>query len=162
ALSSFRMALRYDPDNKDYRRKVEMLEPKVASLVAPSKFEKATELLSQGSHQEAIPLLREVVVADRKNAKAHYELARALFGGAKFKGDTGAHKEVLELSERAALLEPRKAEYQSLAGRVNQLVGDADRARVFFKAALQLNPKDEVARKALALLGSGNENKWVG
>ncbi|MCB9595601.1 MAG: hypothetical protein H6719_22965 [Sandaracinaceae bacterium] len=56
----------------------------------------------------------------------------------------------LTYAERAAALRRRRAEYQVLIGRAHRLAGDANAARAAFDRALELDPDDRAALRALS------------
>ncbi len=160
AYSSFKLASVLDPQNPEYQRQVKILEPRALRDGAATKFDSAKAALERGDEAAAVRLLREAVTADHKNAEARYELAKILLGGMR-QADPKGQKEVRDLAARAVMLDPGKAQYQILAGRVVQLMGDAEGARMYFRTALKLDPASDAAKRALAGLDSGDK-KWVG
>jgi len=160
AYSSFKLASVLDPKNPEYQRQVKVLEPRALRDGAATKFDSAKASLEKGDEAAAARLLREVVTADHKNAEARYELAKILLGGMR-QADPKGQKEVRDLAARAVMLEPGKTQYQILAGRVSQVMGDTEGARMYFRTALKLDPSNDAAKRALAGLDSGDK-KWVG
>lgn len=117
--------------------------------------------------EDALRARSDALVADGQAAEREgdWAAARAAYQGAVevYDGNPHAHaglaRERLQMQDadsalfharRAASLRRRRAEYQVLLGRAHRLAGDAAAARAAFDRALELDPEDREALRALS------------
>ncbi len=148
AYNSYLLAAGYDPYNEDYKRNVQMLSSKVARKRAEDLLRRARQKLDQHDEDGAQDLLRQAVETDKNQTAAKFELARIYFGKLS-RLDPGTQDEARQLAESAATLDGEKIEYLMLAGHITRALKRPESAREWYEAALKLDRKNEVAKKAL-------------
>ncbi len=110
-----------------------------------TRLDEAWDLAEKGRAEEAISLLKTIVVTEPKNPDVHLLLGSLLVE----KGDrTGA---IEQLSE-GARLSPRSAEAQNAAGEGYLRFRESKAARVYFEKAVALNPGFAPAQVNLGLV----------
>lgn len=144
------------PEPPAARAPVAEAPPIAASTAAPEPLD-----------EDALRARSDALVADGQAAEREgdWAAARAAYQGAVevYDGNPHAHaglaRERLQMQDaesalfharRAASLRRRRAEYQVLLGRAHRLAGDAAAARAAFDRALELDPEDREALRALS------------
>jgi protein O-GlcNAc transferase len=115
------------------------------SFPAQSSIERAQDMLSNGSPEEGVALLRQIVKTDPGNVQAHLMLGTAL-------AVKGLRDESVEQITAAIKLVPNSADAYNRLGTVLSRFLETDAARNAFEEALELDPKLAAAHVNLALI----------
>jgi tetratricopeptide (TPR) repeat protein len=115
------------------------------SFSAQSSVERAQDMLSNGSPEEGVALLRQIVKTDPGNVQAHLILGTAL-------AVKGLRNESVEHITTAIKLVPSSADAYNRLGTVLSRFLETDAARNAFEEALALDPKLAAAHVSLALI----------
>jgi tetratricopeptide (TPR) repeat protein len=115
------------------------------SFSAQSSIERAQDMLSKGSLEEGVALLRQIVKTDPGNIQAHLILGTAL-------AVKGLRNESVEQMTAAIKLDPKSADAYNRLGTVLSRFLDTSSARDAFEKALELDPELAAAHVNLALI----------
>ncbi|MGA7524276.1 MAG: tetratricopeptide repeat protein [Acidobacteriaceae bacterium] len=158
ADASFRRAVQLNPDlamahlhlgltQKAEQEPGALEEIRRANALAPRKpvilAQLAQLLMASGNDREAIPLLRDALIADPGSATAAYQLGLAL-------QRTGSVNEAIPLLEKAAAAERTNAEVLTNLGMALCQAQRAKDAVPVLQNAVSLSPRDTTARENLA------------
>lgn len=109
--------------------------------VAEHYFNQGRARYERKEYHAAVHLLREAVKLDASKATYHFHLGIALLRNPRTRREADEHL------QRAADLEPYNSQIRVKLGMLYKEVGLPKKAEAFFRAALQLDPDNRMARK---------------
>jgi curved DNA-binding protein CbpA len=147
AASYFKLAISYDPSNKEYLRAYEKAKPALDKKRGRSKFEEAIRKKEFGDIEGAIELLEEAVSCDPESGEYNYNLAELLLV---HKNDYIRSK---TLCLKAIDTMADRPEVRLTMGRIYKRAGLVKNAEREFKLVLKLDKDNETAKMELEELG---------
>jgi curved DNA-binding protein CbpA len=146
AYQDFHQVQMLDPKNREVVALLTEARRKHDEQRAATELARARELERQGDSNGAFAAYRLAASLDERNAEAVFRAARL---GYQLAHDVG---EVRAMAQRAADLQPQRAEHQVLLGKVLMDAGSKKLAKRAFEEAARLDPDNEDAKAALKKL----------
>lgn len=135
---------------REYDAQRQRPRPQGPEEIARDAFGRGLKMLEEGSHEDAVTLLRTAVHNDPKEARYHAALGRAL----------GRHpktaREAVQSLERAIQISPQTASFHAELAQVLHGQGLKLRAQKAAETALRLAPRDAQVQKVASLVGLGS------
>jgi len=145
AAASLQLALTFDPHSDVYRQAFDRVNDKAKQVRAEQIWKRGVMADSIGQSREALTLYREALEYWRR----HDYLARTAELMLAMNEDLNQAAELARLASEAA---PQKVDYVLLLGRIYEQASLTKRALATYERALELDPKSEVAKKAVKAL----------
>lgn len=146
AYQDFHQVQLLDPKNREVVALLTEARRKHDEQRASVELARARELERQGDSTGAFAAYRLAASLDERNAEAVFRAARL---GSQLGHDVA---EVRAMAQRAADLQPQRAEHQALLGKVLMDAGSKKLAKRAFEEAARLDPDNEDAKAALKKL----------
>ena len=143
ADSSIYLALKIAPQNPTYLELQKVIQEKARGQRADQHIAVAEQADQYGRGKEAITALEQAVACDPPDGKAFYLLGRAR----KASGESAAPKDLLPLYKKAAARSPKVFEYRMAVAEIYEQLGMTANAHREATAAVELNPKSDVAKQ---------------
>jgi len=150
ALSQVRLALTFDPKNRDYSEKLRELKGRYGEERCAELLGDMTGLgrMSEGELDELTDLLAELVQAKSADPTVHWKAAEVAIARERNDDATKLIGVALELA-------PDVAAYHVTRGMVHKQLGEIGHAKKEFARALELDPNDDRARQVMASIRPG-------
>ncbi|MEN8181941.1 MAG: DnaJ domain-containing protein [Myxococcota bacterium] len=149
AAASVRLAIAFDPGNEAYR-------DSFAEVLQRAHEERAKQLVKEGEgalevrdYARALHCFEEAAHFRPHDADLHHRAARLAWLGSE------DLRKAKDLAQVACDLEPEESAYRRTLGQIYQAAGLDANARREIRRALELDPRDEEAKQALASLRRG-------
>ncbi|MCW5828712.1 MAG: DnaJ domain-containing protein [Deltaproteobacteria bacterium] len=150
AFNALQMAATFDPYNPDYKKKADMLRPKLNIKRAKEMFQEAVHMAHNPKMAKAaLKLLEEVVDIDPARPAHRYEYARLLFQERENTIEGGYLGKAMDHVEAALIMEPENPKYLLLAGQICKAMGNKKAAADYLKKTLKKDKNNETARQEL-------------
>jgi tetratricopeptide (TPR) repeat protein len=152
--SSCRRGLGQVDEARDLLREAQELDP----LYAPAKLTLGTLYIDSGDADQAVRVLKEAIRIDARNSKSHFQLSQALRQLGQVEDADAELQRMLEIQKlerefsdlhATAAKQPDDAEVRFRLGDLARQLGKLELARMWFRAALAINPKHAQANAAL-------------
>jgi len=150
ALSQVRLALTFDPRNREYNAKLRELKGSYNEVRCSEMLGDMTQLdrLSDGELSELADLLEELVAANADDATWHWKAAEVAIARNRL-------DDAQKLVGTALELAPDVATYHVTRGMIHKQAGEIGHAKKLFARALELDPDDDRARQVMATIKPG-------
>jgi curved DNA-binding protein CbpA len=145
AASLVRMALAFDPREREYHEALADVVPRANAEAAQSARDRGEMLLSREKHEEALGFLEEAF----RLVPTDGALAHTISGLLLAKDDS---ERALDFARLAVELDEKSAEYRKSLGMLLIDRGEPVEARKELQRAWELDPMDKDVRKALSVL----------
>jgi len=145
AASNVRLAIAFDPAEREYKRGFGEVQAEVHRVRAESLVEKAGECLAAGAPEEGLRLCEEALGYRPGDAAVNHAAARMA-------AETNDLERAKEYAERAVELGPDACLHHAHLAKVLRLRGERDLARTAVQEALRLDPRNPEARSEMDAL----------
>jgi curved DNA-binding protein CbpA len=145
AASNVRLAIAFDPGEREYKRGFGEVQAEVHRVRAETLVEKAEECLAAASPEEGLRLCEEALGYRPGDAAVNHAAARMAL-------EANDLERAREYAEQATEFGPSVCVHHAVLGKVLRLLGERDLARDSVQEALRLDPRDLDARSELDAL----------
>ena len=145
AASNVRLAIAFDPGEREYKRGFGEVQAEVHRVRAETLIEKADECAAAGSPEEGLRLCEEALGYRPGDAAVNHAAARMAL-------EANDLARAREYAEQAAELGPGVCLHHAALAKALRLLGERDLARESVQEALRIDPKDLEARSELDAL----------
>jgi curved DNA-binding protein CbpA len=157
ASSSMKIAISFDPYNASYRTELVELQASIAEQRAREILEESagSALVDERELKSILKSLEDVLLYRPHDPELNHRAAGICV-------ELGEHEKAHEYAQMAVGHSPDVAAYHAMLGRAFRAQGDMGHARKELELAIEIDPGDSDARKALASLRLGNRSAGQG
>jgi tetratricopeptide (TPR) repeat protein len=143
AEANIRIAITFDPARPEFKEALGALRIRAAGDRASKLLAMPSDRMSNGELREALQLIEDVLPYRPHDPELNVRAAQVCL-------QLGKHDDAVEYAETLLEGAPEVASHHSLLGRIERARGDIKAAKQAFAEAIELDPDDLEARRALA------------
>ncbi len=150
ALSQVRLALSFDPRNREYNEKLTELKGRYAEVRCDELLDdmRGLDRMAEAELEEVADLLNELIELNDQDASLHWKAAEVALAAQQLDDATKSVGTALEL-------EPDVARHHVTRGIIHRKCGEMGHAKKEFARALELDPHDDRAKEYMAAIRPG-------